>query len=244
MAFIETLWGELAGAAADTLPPNVRLLQLLDPGRFAEQERVAVPGDPELRGPPPVGGVVVVAHHAGSDRDVEMAGSDEDAVATVRNVVAIAESSGIDPRSCFFTTAYPGVRVPRTDAGVTTDAGYDAFARSFLVRQCALLRPALVIVLGKLAAHTLARWFSVERWSGAWTFPKLCAAGACVSPLLIDGVQTTGIVIPHPTLSSPRFYRYGGSPGGRQAVVAGLSDAWRLARAKSARAGADLEPSS
>lgn len=252
---VETLWDELANTFITSTSAKVQPFRPAEIGRlFAQRTHVPVPSDrllegmsffpvgtglfrtrrgdalPELR----PGGAMVVAHNWGSEDDYVNARGDAHYgayLATNRQIVALLDDAGVDPHRCFFTNAYPCLirgssRIGALDIGPADP--FDKFAHHFFLRQCQLIRPSVLVVLGKPAAMALGRWLDIRAWQPLWTFRTLCVAGQCITTPSLDGCAAA-VVMPHPSMPNWRYFSYVDQYG-RVAGVRAVADAWRLGR--------------
>ena len=127
----------------------------------------------------PIGGIMVLAHDWGTLGDFDRYSSkDSESLGnpTWRNMLAFLQRAGIDPRSCFFTNFFQGIRTGSSSVGVfpgAKDASYVRSCQSFLVKQINRQMPRLILVLGayvpkliSAVSEDLAPWREFESFKG------------------------------------------------------------------------------
>lgn len=86
--------------------------------------------------------------------------SGESSQGTWAGLIRMLATPDIDPRHCFFTNILLGVRVNGPIDGPSpglTDHRYVAVCTDYLIEQICLVRPAVVVTLGKIPSILLAR---------------------------------------------------------------------------------------
>jgi len=154
---------------------------------------------------------------------------------TWRGLLALLERADVDPRRCFLTNAYMGVKVGLPCGPVGGGRAYRAACEAFLGEQVRVVRPRVVATLGLPAALAL-RAASVDltrRWAGVARLADLDCEPA---RMLQRDVAFDDVVIPHVVAlghtcswTSRRSY---GDAIGAKADAALLRDAARSSRAE------------
>lgn len=194
------------------------------------------PNPKEPLPPLPVGGTMVLGHDfhsAAGYRASFRLGREPETQPTWRNLLALFERAGIDPRECFFTNVYMGLRAGRATTGPfpgASDTEFVAHCLSFLADQLAAQRPSLVITLGVNVPPLLAQLSEdLADWRLETSIKHLDSTG----PLrlvggfaALPGFHTTVAALIHPSLrhASIRYRRYKNFSGD-EAEVALLKDA-------------------
>jgi hypothetical protein len=154
---------------------------------------------------------------------------------TWRNLVRLLKAAGIRPGDCFFTNAYMGLRSGDRSTGQfpgLRDAAFIDRCRLFFLLQLKVLRPRLIVGLGKRVAQFLG---SVTPYLASWTscntMTQIDAVGALQRNIMFpdaDGLVATLAVVTHPSILGANLTRrrYKGLVG-RKAEVKLLSDALR-----------------
>lgn len=102
----------------------------------------------------PGGGVMVLGHdfHSRTRYDKSFAlGGEPRNVPTWRNLLELLGAAGVEPKNCFFTNLYMGLRSGRRTTGVfpgASDAQFRRHRQDFFLSQLSVQRPRLVITLG------------------------------------------------------------------------------------------------
>lgn len=141
------------------------------------------------RHPPefPYEGVMVVGHDWGTVSDFD-AYSKFDAEnlrnPTWRNMLPFLEKVGINPRRCFFTNFFIGLRTGPSSVGAfpgAKDPAYVSACLTLLVEQIETQRPKLIIVLGKYVPRLMAKAsYKLRDWSNFDSFKTIDQNNAAV----------------------------------------------------------------
>jgi hypothetical protein len=128
----------------------------------------------------PVGGIMVLAHDWGTVGDFNTyAPQDAENLnnPTWRNMLSFFVKTGINPKECFFTNFFVGLRTGKSSVGIfpgIKDASYVKLCQEFFVEQVEMQKPKLILVLGahvpKLIANTSNQ---LSSWRYFDTFKKL-----------------------------------------------------------------------
>lgn len=172
----------------------------------------------------PFGGAMFLGHNNDSkDKFDEMLlrGKDYfDTMKTWLKLTPLLDKVGIDKSCCFFTNIYMGLHERTQNTGRmkgASDLAYDEWSTRFLERQISLMRPRLIVSLGRYVPPFLARMSSGLRVWKTWPgYAALDGQGhSLVEDAEIAGVRTTVVALIHPSRRelSLRFRQFGGATG-------------------------------
>jgi hypothetical protein len=149
-------------------------------------------------------GVMVLGHNYDSVRNFERfvaAGEESLAVPTWRELVSLLPAVGIAPDECFFTNFFIGLIPAESGVGVFPGAGNSEFVGrclAFLGRQLEIVRPRLVLVLGRHVPPKLAPL--VPAWRGLTSLGAIDARDAALQAIEFGGRWVVFAVLTHPSL--------------------------------------------
>ena len=142
--------------------------------------------------------------------------------ATWWNLLPLLKKVGIQPKDCFFTNAYMGLRLEEKSTGQSPGAADPEFVErcwSFLALQIAIQKPHLILALGEYPIKSIAglspdlvTW---RRWQG---FKKLDASGPLKNRVRFKGApeqSATVVALVHSSYRqvNVKHRRYGGLTG-------------------------------
>lgn len=203
-------------------PPGVVPVPAYLPGTafFAASAGLFRPtGSSEL--PPfPFGGWMFVGHNLDAEepflRRLQLGQAHGDAerpMQTWRNLYRLLAVARIDPRECFFTNAYVGLKAGANPTGKFAGARAPTFRRwceQFLLDQITLMQPRAIATLGIDAARFAATLFDEVR---DWDTPRLSIAGP--RRVNVNGLGIGIVALAHPSgyHASLRGRRFDGRRG-------------------------------
>ncbi|MGH8975100.1 MAG: uracil-DNA glycosylase family protein [Acidimicrobiia bacterium] len=218
---VEFLWAVHDDLPAEAYPAGVApaLTHIRGTAAFPGGTGLVIEADTAGELPPfPSGGVMVIARDLDAeDKYLQRArsgrphGDPRFPLAYWRSLYRTFERAGLDPRRCFFTNLYVGLRTGSSPSGPFPGRKNPPFVRwchAFLELQAEYLRPRLVVFLGNDARKA----YKVP--GGVLTRVRL---GAHEGPAV-------GLAHPSPHHLTARARRYGGFAG-PEAEVALLRDA-------------------
>jgi hypothetical protein len=186
--------------------------------------------------PFPIGGIMVLGHDFHSERGYQASlarGREAASQPTWRQLCNLLAAVEIDPRECFFTNIYMGLRAGSGTTGPfpgRADRQFVDHCRRFLTEQIHVQRPSLIVTLG---VHVPPFIGALSEQLAAWTTGKglkyLDRVGPVRSAVRFPfepSIVTTAVALTHPSLrdASVRHRRYGGAAG-HAAEIAMLRDA-------------------
>lgn len=125
----------------------------------------------------PTGGIMILGHdfHNVAGYMRSLANGQEDVGSpTWRNLLTLLDATVIDPKECFFTNFFMGLRPGNSTTGPfpgSTDAEFVARCRLFFLHQLAVQRPRLILVLGNYVPAYLGQLSnSLSSWETLRTF--------------------------------------------------------------------------
>ena len=188
----------------------------------------------------PVGGIMVLGHdfHSEAGYKASLArGQEAESQPTWRQLKSLLEEAHIDPRRCFFTNVFLGLRAGSGTTGPFPGANDPVVVDhcvTFLGEQIATQQPRLIVTLGINVPPLLGRLaVGLEPWTRGRGLKFLDAAGPVQTRIEFKGsaaVHATVVALTHPSLrhASVRHRRYGGEIG-HAAEVTMLGDALDMA---------------
>lgn len=194
--------------------------------------------------PLPIGGTMILGHDfhsvAGYEASLK-AGRESEISPTWRNLIDLLRRVQIDPKSCFFTNAYMGLREGATATGKfpgASDKDFKKRCQDFFLHQVTMQRPSLIVTLGSYVPSFLAPLSSQLKGLSS---SKSFAARDSRKLSLIDNVSFNECEAPscvvvsvtHPSLRGANVHRRSwGSMHGIDAEVAMVQAARQLANRK------------
>ena len=118
---------------------------------------------------------------------------------TWRNLLELLQDAGIEPKNCFFTNAYMGLRKGERNTGKFPGArcpGFVERCRSFLNEQIEAQKPRLILTLGLEVPWFIEPLSSrLKAWRGYESFKDLDAAGPLISDVHFEGTSEQPITV-------------------------------------------------
>lgn len=189
--------------------------------------------DENLELPPmPIGKVMVLGHDFHSLRAYQQSlarGVEDLQGPTWRNLLSLLKRANISPTDCFFTNAYMGLRESNSAIGQfpgSRNPAFVALCQNFLAEQICILRPRLILALGRYVPSILAPLSDdLKPWHRRKTLSELDAAQV---PLIHNvrfgenqDVVATTVALTHPCLWSANVgrRRYRSESGGNAELL-------------------------
>ena len=190
----------------------------------------------ESRVPPlfPFGQVMIVGQDFDTHENFQVSltrGEEDRRGGTWGNLLSFLRRCEIPWSSCFFTNVYMGLRASGKNTGTFVGSRAHEFrvgCERFFIRQLAVARPKLLLVLGLPAAEFLSRLsVDLRGWDGdSWKAVDECAVGPLVSDVAFgDGAMRIAAVaaLVHPSLRNGnvrfRHYREMSANAAEEAIV-------------------------
>lgn len=231
---VETLWAQHHPPAG--YPPGVLAVRepipgiAFFPGGYGLwREDISQPLPPF-----PVGGIMVLGHDFHSERGYEASlarGRESASQPTWRQLCKLFVIVGIDPRECFFTNIYMGLRAGSATTGPfpgRTDRAFVEHCRLFLTEQIRVQRPSLILTLGVHVPPFLGALSpQLTKWTKAKGLKHIDGVGPVQRAVRFPAdLVSTVVALTHPSLrdASVRHRRYAGNAG-HEAELAMLRDA-------------------
>ena len=131
---------------------------------------------------------------------------------TWHNLIRLLDDLHIDIQNCFFTNAYMGLRsgtevknTGRSPAAKRSAVGFAEECYSFFKRQLHIVRPKLVLVLGKETAKFLTKAFPKEfkKWENIPTLKQFYTnENAVFNDFAFEGEKIRFVLVLHPSMSN------------------------------------------
>ncbi|MBA4186707.1 MAG: hypothetical protein C0467_01690 [Planctomycetaceae bacterium] len=172
--------------------------------------------------PLPINGIMVLGHDFHSEDGYAKSfqlGGERETLPTWRNLLKLLRDVGIEPKQCFFTNLYMGLRAGSATTGVFPGAGDPRFVKhceQFLLEQIRVQRPALILTLGVHVPPVVGRLSpELESWTLGRGLRHLDTVGPVKTNVTFEGIDrwaTTIVALTHTSLrdASVRHRRYGG----------------------------------
>ena len=198
--------------------------------------------DENLELPPmPIGKVMVLGHDFHSLRGYQQSlarGVEDLQGPTWRNLLNLLKRANISPTDCFFTNAYMGLRESDSAIGQfpgSRNPAFVALCQNFLAEQIRILRPRLILTLGRYVPSLLAPLSDdLKPWYRRKTLTELDAAKVSLIHNVRFGanqdVVATTVALTHPCLwpANVGRRRYRSESGGNAKLLM-LKEALSLA---------------
>jgi len=171
--------------------------------------------------PMPVGGTMVLGHDFHSKQGYEESlkrGRESESQPTWRQLERVLDEVGIDPRRCFFTNIYMGLREGVATTGPfpgKDDRAFTDHCRAFLSDQLRVQRPSLILTLGINVPPFIGSLSTdLIDWTQGRGLKHLDAVGP-VRAARFETLNCTLVALTHPSLrdASVRHRRYRGLVG-------------------------------
>ena len=151
---------------------------------------------------------------------------------TWRNLLELLQEAGIQPKDCFFTNAYMGIRLGEESEGESPGAEDPEFVQHcrsfFLKKQIPAQEPRLILTLGSYVPWFITPLSSgLAAWRGYESFRDLDTAGPLKNGVRFNGSNpVTVVALVHPSRRRGNVWRrrYRGLTG-KAAELAMLKDA-------------------
>lgn len=204
---VEVWWAELEELSNDAYPSGVcPVRQRVRGTAFFSGGAGLYIDDPDRPLPPiPVGGVMFVGHNLDAEapfvervRSGRAHGDRRWPMRTWLNLYRLLDGAEIDPRECFFTNAYVGLKAGSGAVGPFAGTKHPAFSqwcRAFLDRQIEYMRPRAIVPLGAESRRFLG-WPDRE--------PGVVEVAGC---------STRYVCLAHPSMHPANVARRGGVAG-------------------------------
>jgi uracil-DNA glycosylase len=186
----------------------------------------------------PIRPVMLLAHNWGSEAELDLNRPGENRGSRYwRNLRLLLRTCDICVCNCFATNAYPGLLKSSRNTGEFPGASDEQFltaCRRFLAEQIRVVRPALIVTLGRYVPRVLAPLSpDLRGWMRANAFKVLNDDNAFIPRARFpDACHTATVVaLTHPSCrqGNVRYRKYHGCKG-EDAEQKMLKDAWRVAQ--------------